>query len=81
MTVSSSNYASIIAESAAERALLEVLVLQAKMYIDSGAVANDSGLIEHYEEAVALLADSSATSTAVVELASELNGHLSVYNG
>lgn len=84
VTVSSSNYAGIIAESpatAAERALLEVLVLQAKALIDSGVAANDSGLIEHYEEAAELLADASATSTAVVELVSELNSHLSVYNG
>lgn len=84
VTISSSNYANIIAQSPAtetERALLEVLVLQAKVYIDSGVAANDSGLIEHYEEAVALLADAGATSSAVVGLVSELNGHLSVYNG
>ncbi len=84
VTVSSSNYAGIIAESpatSAERSLLEVLALQAKLFIDSGAAAEDSGLIEHYEEAVALLADENATSSAVVETANELNSHLSVYNG
>ena len=84
VTISSSNYASITAASpatAAERALLNALVLQAKSLIDSGVAANDSGLIEHYEEAVELLADSSATSAAVVELVSELNSHLSVYKG
>ncbi len=84
VTVSSSNYANIIAESPAtdaERALLEALVLQAKMLIDSGVAANDSGLIEHYEEASALLEDSGATSTAVIELVTELNSHISVYNG
>lgn len=83
VTVSSSNYAGIIAQSPAtaeERALLEILVLQAKVLIDSGVAANDSGLIEHYEEAVELLADAGATSAAVVELVSELNSHLSVYN-
>lgn len=83
VTVSSSNYAGIIAQSpatAAERALLEVLALQAKALIDSGAAANDSGLIEHYEEAAELLAGSDATSAEVVELVSELNSHISVYN-
>lgn len=83
VTVSSSNYASIVAASpatAAERALLEVVVLQAKSLIDSGAAANDSGLIEHYEEAVELLEDSGDTSAAVVELVTELNSHISVYN-
>ncbi len=84
VTVTSTNYANIIAETPAtaeEKALLEILVLQAKGYIDSGVAANDSGLIEHYEEAAALLADEGATSASVVELVTELNGHLSVYNG
>lgn len=53
---------------------------QAKALIDAGTAAKDSGLIEHYEEAVKLLANASAfTCEDAVELIDELTGHLSVY--
>ena len=59
---------------------LTQLAEQAKALIDDGTAANDSRLIEHYEEAQALLADvGSATSTEAAELISELTEHLSVY--
>lgn len=81
--VSSSNYADLVAAvpvNSTQVTQLTQLVEQAKALIDDGTAANDSGLIEHYEEAQALLADvGSATSTEAAELISELTEHLSVY--
>ena len=81
--VSSSNYADLVAAvpvNSTQVTQLTQLAEQAKALIDDGTAANDSGLIEHYEEAQALLADvGSATSTEAAELISELTEHLSVY--
>ena len=81
--VSSSNYADLVAAvpvNSTQVTQLTQLVEQAKALIDDGTAANDSGLIEHYEEAQALLADvGSATSTEAADLISELTEHLSVY--
>lgn len=81
--VSSSNYADLVAAvpvNSTQVTQLTQLVEQAKALIDDGTAANDSRLIEHYEEAQALLADvGSATSTEAAELISELTEHLSVY--
>ena len=81
--VSSSNYADLVAAvpvNSTQVTQLTQLVEQAKALIDDGTAANDSGLIEHYEEAQALLADvGSATFTEAAELISELTEHLSVY--
>ena len=41
--------------------------------------ANDAGLIEHYGEALEMLADSGAVSADAAELITDLTGHLSVY--
>ena len=57
--VSSSNYADLVAAvpvNSTQVTQLTQLVEQAKALIDDGTAANDSGLIEHYEEAQALLA-------------------------
>lgn len=81
--VSSSNYADLVAAvpvNSTQVTQLTQLAEQAKALIDDGTAANDSGLIEHYEEAQALLADvGSATSTEAADLISELTEHLSVY--
>ncbi|MGM9605104.1 MAG: hypothetical protein ACI3XG_08555, partial [Faecousia sp.] len=81
--VSSSNYADIVAAvpvNSTQVAQLTAFVEQAKALIEGGAAANDSGLIEHYEEAQELLADvNSATSAEAADLISELTEHLSVY--
>ena len=81
--VSSSNYADLVAAvpvNSTQVTQLTQLVEQAKALIDDGTAANDSRLIEHYEEAQALLADvGSATFTEAAELISELTEHLSVY--
>lgn len=81
--VSSSNYADLVAAvpvNSTQVTQLTQLAEQAKALIDDGTAANDSRLIEHYEEAQALLADvGSATSTEAAELISELTEHLSVY--
>lgn len=81
--VSSSNYADLVAAvpvNSTQVTQLTQLAEQAKALIDDGTAANDSGLIEHYEEAQALLADvGSAISTEAAELISELTEHLSVY--
>ena len=81
--VSSSNYADLVAAvpvNSTQVTQLTQLVEQAKALIDDGTAANDSRLIEHYEEAQALLADvGSATSTEAADLISELTEHLSVY--
>ena len=81
--VSSSNYADLVAAvpvNSTQVTQLTQLAEQAKALIDDGTAANDSGLIEHYEEAQALLADvGSATSTEAAALISELTEHLSVY--
>lgn len=81
--VSSSNYADLVAAvpvNSTQVAQLTALVEQAKALIDAGTAANDSGLIEHYEEAQELLADvGGATSAEAADLISELTEHLSVY--
>ena len=81
--VSSSNYADLVAAvpvNSTQVTQLTQLVEQAKALIDDGTAANDSRLIEHYEEAQALLADvGSATFTEAAKLISELTEHLSVY--
>lgn len=81
--ISSSNYADITAAVPASSTQLEqikTMADQAKALIDAGTAAKDSGLIEHYEEAVKLLADTGAvTSEEATELIEELTGHLSVY--
>lgn len=82
VTISSSNYADIVADlpiSTTQREQLTTLVEQAKALIENGTAANDSGLIEHYEEAAELLEDSTATSAVAAELITELTSHLSVY--
>ena len=81
--VSSSNYADLVAAvpvNSTQVAQITALAEQAKALIDAGTAANDSGLIEHYEEAQELLADvSGATSAQAADLISELTEHLSVY--
>lgn len=81
--VSSSNYADIVAAlpvTSTQQSQIATLAGQAKALIDSGTAAHDSGLIEHYEEAQALLADvNGATSAEAADLISELTSHLSVY--
>lgn len=81
--ISSSNYADISAAvpvSSTQLEQIQTLADQAKALIDAGTAAKDSGLIEHYEEAVKLLANASAfTCEDAVELIDELTGHLSVY--
>lgn len=81
--VSSSNYADLVAAvpvNSTQVAQITALAEQAKALIDNGTAANDSGLIEHYEEAQELLADvGSATSAQAADLISELTEHLSVY--
>lgn len=81
--VSSSNYADIVVAlsmTAQQRAQIEALVAQAAALFESNEAAkNDSGLNEHYEEALELLADENATASEAAELISELTGHLSVY--
>lgn len=81
--VSSSNYADIVVSlsmTVQQRAQLEALVTQAAALFESNEAAkNDSGLNEHYEEALTLLADANATASEAAELISELTGHLSVY--
>ncbi|MGM9639482.1 MAG: hypothetical protein ACI3XT_07830 [Butyricicoccaceae bacterium] len=80
--VSSSNYADITAAlpiSPTQRAQLKALAEQAGALIESGAAANDAGLIEHYGEALEMLEDSGAVSADAAELITDLTGHLSVY--
>ncbi|MGM9607664.1 MAG: S-layer homology domain-containing protein [Oscillospiraceae bacterium] len=80
--VSSSNYADIVAAlpiSSTQREQLTALVDQAKTLIENGTAAQDEGLIEHYEEAIEMLEDSTATSAEAAELITDLTGHLSVY--
>lgn len=83
VTISSSNYADLVAAvpvNAAQLEQLTALAEQAKTLIANGTAANDSGLIEHSEEAQELLANVGAfTSAQAAELISELTGHLSVY--
>lgn len=83
VTISSSNYADIVADvpvNAAQLEQLTALAEQAKALIEAGTASNDSGLIEHSEEAWEMLADIGAfTSAEAAELISELTGHLSVY--
>lgn len=80
--ISSSNYADISASvpvSSTQLEQLRALTEQAGALV-KGAAAGDSGLIEHYEGALALLADvDSSNSEEAAELISELTGHLSVY--
>lgn len=80
--ISSSNYADISASVPANSTQLEQIksmTEQAKALIDAGTAANDSGLIEHYQEALELLASAAVTSEEAAELIEELTGHLSVY--
>lgn len=80
--VSSSNYADIVAAvpmSETQRTQLTSLVESAKALIEGGTAANDDGLIEHYEEALELLASDNATTAEAAELLTELPSHLSVY--
>lgn len=81
--VSSSNYADIVVAlsmTAQQKAQLESLVAQAAELFESNETAKaDSGLNEHYEEAIELLADENATASEAAELISELTSHLSVY--
>lgn len=81
--LSSSNYADISAAvpvSSTQLEQIQTMAEQAKALIDAGTAAKDSSLIEHYEEAVKLLANASAfTCEDAVELIDELTGHLSVY--
>lgn len=81
--VSSSNYADIVVAlsmTAQQRAQIEALVAQAAALFESNEAAkNDSGLNEHYEEALELLADENTPASEAAELISELTGHLSVY--
>lgn len=80
--ISSSNYADISASvpvSSTQLEQLKALTEQAAALV-KGAAAGDSGLIEHYEEALELLADAaSSNSEEAAELITELTGHLSVY--
>lgn len=76
VTIASSNYADIVADypmTAEQRAQLETLIKAAEVHLD------DPSVKEHHDEAVALLADENATSTATTELIGELKSHLSVY--
>lgn len=81
--LSSSNYADVsvsVPVNAAQVEQLKALTEQAKSLIDAGTAANDSGLVEHYNEARELLADPTASnSEEAAELISELTSHLSVY--
>lgn len=82
VTVASSNYADIVAAlplSTAQREQLTALIEQAKALIENGTAASDDALIEHCDEAVAMLADSAATSAEAAELITDLTGHVSVY--
>ena len=65
--------------SSTQRDQLNALAEQAGELIESGVAANDAGLIEHYGEALEMLADSGAVSADAAELITDLTGHLSVY--
>ena len=78
VTVASSNYADITVSfpmTAEQKAQLESLIKQAEAHL------KDASIKEHYDEAMALLADSNATSAEAAELISELTSHLQSSQG
>ncbi|MCI8285670.1 MAG: hypothetical protein HFE90_10490 [Firmicutes bacterium] len=82
--VSSSNYADIVVSlfmSSEQKSKLTELVSQAESLIERNEQAKaDAGLNEHYNEAVALLANEKAASAEAAELISELTSRMQPYN-